>query len=182
MVRRKIYIVVSLSFFMGVLYAFFWPALNAAVPNSTIASEEAIAMARRETKMLDDLYKTAIVTVTDIYVKDESSVAAASAFRPIFKAMKDAKHHEVRLVDGLGEPIGADNVPRDEFEKAAMKEMLAGKASFERVEVVNGEPHLRTMTTLPMVMEKCILCHENYRGQKIVGGVAYVLPIHQPVK
>jgi Protein of unknown function (DUF3365) len=182
MVQRKTLLVASVTLVVGVLYALVWSALNAAAPNSSAASEDAIAAARRETKMLDDLYKTAIVTVTDIYVKDESSVAAATAFRPVFKTMKDAKHHEVRLVDGLGEPVGADNVPRDEFEKAAMKEMLAGKASFEKVEVINGTSHLRTMTTLPMVMEKCILCHENYRGKKIVGGVAYVVPIQQLAK
>ena len=96
--------------------------------------------------------------------------------------MKDAKHHEARLVDGLGQPVGADNVPRDDFEKAAMQEMLAGKASFEKVEIVDGVPQLRTMTILPMVMEKCILCHDNYRDKKIVGGVAYVVPIREVTK
>ncbi len=140
-------------------------------------SEASVGAARRETKMLDDLYKTAIVTVTDIYVEDATSTAAATAFRPVFKAMKDAKHHEARLVDGLGDPINPDNAARDTFEKEAMKAILAGQASYERVETVDGTAQLRTMTTLPMVMEKCVLCHDNYQGKKTVGGISYVVPI-----
>jgi Protein of unknown function (DUF3365) len=181
-IHAKTWLLASVGIAVGGLSFAAWSALNAAAPNGITSSDGAIAAARRETKMLDDLYKTAIVTVTDIYVKDESSVAAATAFRPVFKAMKDAKHHEARLVDGLGQPVGADNVPRDDFEKEAMKKMLAGEASYEKVEVVNGIPQLRTMTTLPMVMEKCILCHDNYRDKKIVGGVAYVVPIREVIK
>ncbi len=181
-IQLKSWLFASVGIVIGGLSFAAWSTLNAAAPDGITASEGAIAAARRETKMLDDLYKTAIVTVTDIYVKDESSVAAATAFRPVFKAMKDAKHHEARLVDGLGQPVGADNVPRDDFEKAAMKEMLAGKATFEKVEVVDGVPQLRTMTILPMVMEKCILCHDNYRDKKIVGGVAYIVPIREVTK
>jgi hypothetical protein len=150
-----------------------WPSLPAADPASTAAVDSA----RRETKMLDTLYKTAIVSVTDFYVEDETSTAAATSFKPVFKAMKDNQYHEVRLVDGLGEAINPDNSPRDDFEKEAMKAMLAGEASFERVETVDGKSQLRTMTTLPMVMQKCVLCHENYRDKKIIGGVAYVVPI-----
>jgi hypothetical protein len=26
-------------------------------------------------------------------------------------------------------------------------------------------------------MDKCIMCHDNYQGQKIVGGLGYVVPI-----
>lgn len=152
-----------------------WSAVPA--EESKAPGEAAIAAARRETKMLDDLYKTAIVTVTDIYVEDATSTAAATAFRPVFKAMKDAKHHEARLVDGLGDPINPDNAPRDDFEKAAVKAMLAGEAGYEKVEMIDGKAQLRTMTILPMVMEKCVLCHDNYRDKKIVGGVAYIVPI-----
>jgi hypothetical protein len=138
---------------------------------------EQLQAARQTTRMLDDLYKTAIVTVTDIYVEDATSVAAATAFQPVFRAMKQAKHHEVRLVDGLGDPINPDNAAADPFEKEAVRAMMAGQATFEKVETIEGQAYLRTMTSLPMVMEKCVLCHENYRGQKLVGGVSYKLPL-----
>jgi len=135
--------------------------------------------ARRETKMLDTLYKTAIVSVTQTYVEDDSSTAAITTFQPVLKAMKDGKWHEVRLVDGLGEPINPDNAPKDAFEKRAIKEMLAGMEVVDEVEMIDGQEFLRTMTILPMALDKCVLCHENYRGKKIVGGVSFQVPLNR---
>ncbi len=172
----------KLSVVLGVLGASLGSAWLA--PGMTMVRVDAVEptaaqlqAARQTTKMLDDLYKTAIVTVTDIYVQDATSVAAATAFQPVFRAMKQAKHHEVRLVDGLGDPINPDNAAADSFEKEAVRAMMAGQATFEKVETSEGQVYLRTMTSLPMVMEKCVLCHENYRGQKLVGGVSYKLPL-----
>ena len=138
-----------------------------------------VRSARRETKMLDTLYKTAIVSVTQTYVVDDSSTAAFTTFQPVVKAMKDGKWHEVRLVDGLGEPINPDNSPKDAFEKRAMQEILAGKDFVDEVEKIDGQEYLRTMTILPMALEKCVLCHENYRGKKIVGGVSFQVPLNR---
>lgn len=139
--------------------------------------DPAVKRAQRETKMLDDLYKNAIVLITKHYVEESSDLAAGSAFKALFKTMKDSGWHEVRLVDGLGEPINDENIPQDDFEKAAIKAILEGKPSYEQIETRDGKRVLRTVTALPMVMDKCILCHENYRDKKIVGGLGYVLPI-----
>jgi hypothetical protein len=139
--------------------------------------DPAVKRAQRETKMLDDLYKNAIVLITKHYVEESSDLAAGSAFKALFKTMKDSGWHEVRLVDGLGKPINDENIPQDDFEKAAIKAILDGKPSYEQVETRDGKRVLRTVTSLPMVMAKCILCHENYRDKKIVGGLGYVLPI-----
>jgi len=146
---------------------------------STNEKDRNIRRARRETKMLDTLYKTAIVSVTQTYVQDDSSTAAITTFQPVLKAMKENKWHEVRLVDGLGDPINPENSPNDAFEKKAIQEMLAGKEMIDSVEMIDGKEVLRTMTILPMALDKCILCHENYRGKKIVGGVSYRVPIAQ---
>ena len=144
-----------------------------------IEKDRNLRSARRETKMLDTLYKTAIVSVTQTYVVDDSSTAAITTFQPVLKAMKDGKWHEVRLVDGLGEPINPENSPKDAFEKRAIREMLAGKESVDSVEQIDGKDVLRTMTILPMALDKCVLCHENYRGKKIVGGVSYQVPLNR---
>jgi len=146
-------------------------------PQTDKEKERTVSSARRETKMLDTLYKTAIVSVTQTYVQDDSSVAAITTFAPVLKAMKENKWHEVRLVDGLNDPINPENSPKDEFEKSAMREILAGKSLVESVAEVDGKRVLRTMTVLPMALDKCVLCHANYQGKKIVGGVAYQVPL-----
>ena len=148
--------------------------LSAADPKP---ADPAIKRAQRETKMLDELYKNAIVLITTHYVEESSDLPAGSAFRALFKTMKDSGWHEVRLLDGLGEPINDENTPQDDFEKAAIKAILDGQPSYEQVETQDGKRVLRTVTSLPMVMAKCVMCHENYRDKKIVGGLGYTLPI-----
>ena len=157
----------------------FWHYAAGNDPQAASEKERNIRSARRETKMLDTLYKTAIVAVTQTYVEDDSSTAAITTFQPVLKAMKAGNWHEVRLVDGLGEPINPENSPKDVFEKRAIKEMLAGKDMIDSVEMIGGKEFLRTMTILPMALEKCVLCHDNYRGKKIVGGVSFQVPLNR---
>jgi len=153
-----------------------WQMGQGATPEET-KEDSALLRTRRETKMLDDLYKNAIVLVTKHYVNENSDLAAGSAFKVLFKTMKDNGWHEVRLLDGLGQPLNEENLPQDDFEKAGIKAMLDGKASYEKVETRDGKRYLRTITTLPMVMDKCVMCHENFKDKKIVGGLGYTLPI-----
>ena len=48
----------------------------------------AVARTRQQVLMLDDLYKTAIVAITEHYVNDPSILSAASAAKVLFAAMK----------------------------------------------------------------------------------------------
>ena len=162
---------------LGVSCCWHFATGNGPEPTDGNESARNLRRARRETEMLDTLYKTAIVSVTQTYVENDSSTAAITTFQPVLKAMKDGKWHEVRLVDGLCDPINPDNSPKDDFEKRAINEMLAGKERIDAVEKINGNDVLRTMTILPMALDKCVLCHENYRGKKIVGGVSYQVPL-----
>ena len=73
-----------------------------------------------------------------------------------------------------------DNIPRKGFEQDAMKALLAGASTYERVVKKEGKQYLRYATAIPVVMEKCIMCHESYRdvpkGQAI-GSLSYTIPI-----
>ena len=77
--------------------------------------------------MLDDVYKSAVVLITDKYVNDENDFAAGSAAIALFKAVKEKGWHEVKLLDVSGEPYNDENVAKDDFEKEAVQKLKAGK-------------------------------------------------------
>lgn len=141
--------------------------------------DPAVERTRKQTKMLDDLYKTAIVLITQHYVKGEEP-AAAVAGKLLWKEMKAKGHHEVRLLDATGDPIEATNIANDDFEKNALKEILAGKASVDQVIEKEGKKYLRTATIVPVVMEKCTSCHPHYKDVpkgKAIGALFYIVPV-----
>ncbi len=154
-------------------------AVNAAFTTED-AKDPAVERARREVKMLDDIYKTAIVLVTEHYVKDDTSLAAGSAFKALFEAVGKKGWHEVRLVDATGHPYSDENLPKAGFEKDAIKQLLEGKPAVDKVVVEGEKKFLLAATAIPVVMEKCILCHENYKDApegKAIGALSYKVPI-----
>jgi hypothetical protein len=143
-------------------------------------ADAAVERARREVRMLDDIYKTSIVLITQHYVKDDNDLPAGSAFKALFDAVKEKGWHEVRLLDATGEPYSDLNVPKQGFEKRAIKELLAGKASVDEVVTEDGKKYLLAATAIPVVMDKCIMCHENYRNVekgKAIGALSYKVPV-----
>ncbi len=143
-------------------------------------AEAAVERARREVRMLDDIYKTSIVLITEHYVKNDTDLPAGSAFKALFAAVKEKGWHEVRLVDATGHPYSDLNLPKQGFEKRAIKELLAGKASVDEVVTEDGKKYLLAATAIPVVMDKCIMCHENYRGVekgKAIGALSYKVPV-----
>ncbi len=144
------------------------------------ADDAALARTRKQVQMLDDLYKTAIVLVTEHYVDESSDLAAGAAFQKLFEAMRKKGHHDVRLLDATGQPYDEDNLPRDDFEKAAIAALKAGKPTYEQVVTQNGKQFLKLATPIPVVMQKCTLCHPAYEkvasGQPI-GALGYTIAI-----
>jgi len=152
--------------------------LPAAAPDEV--SEAAVERARREVRMLDDLYKSAVVLITENYVNEESDLAAGSAAIALFDAMKKKGWHEVRLLDVTGEPIDEDNLAQDDFERTAIEKLKAGKPYYDRIEMRDGKPQLRAATPIPVVLKKCTMCHDHYNDAKPgepIGALAYTLPI-----
>jgi len=138
---------------------------------------------RKTVKMLDDIYKGGIVAITQNYVNDEDAIPAGTAFKEVFRAAEKNGWHKVRLVDGLGEPINEENAPQDAFEKKALAALVAGESQW--VEQIDegkkkGKRTLRVATPIPVVFDKCIMCHDNYAdvpaGQAI-GALTYSIEI-----
>jgi hypothetical protein len=112
----------------GALWA--WPAAAADDKKAAAGAEPdkaAVERAKEQARMLDELYKTAVVGITKTYVAQQGDTPAATVAKQVFAAMKKGKHHTARLVDATGEPKDAENVPATAFEKKAVEEFKAGK-------------------------------------------------------
>ena len=144
-------------------------------------SDPSLQRTRKTVRMLDDIYKGGIVAITDNYVNDKDAIPAGTAFKQIFAAAEAKGWHKVRLVDGLGEPLNEENAPEDSFEKKALKALVAGNTSwFESIETEGEKRVLRVATPVPVVFEKCIMCHDNYDGVpkgQAIGALTYKIDI-----
>lgn len=144
------------------------------------AGDPALQRTRKQVRMLDDLYKGMIVTVTENYVHDDKDLAAGDAFQAIFKVMNDKGYHQVRLLDGTGQPYDDDNTPRKGFEQKAVKAIVGGEGWYEEESQQDGKRVLHVATAVPVVMKKCIMCHEHYADVpegKAIGALSYTIEI-----
>lgn len=143
-------------------------------------SDPALERTRKTVRMLDDIYKTVVVLITQHYVNDENDLPAGSAAIALFDAIKKKGWHEVRLLDVAGDPIEEKNTAKDDFEKEAVAQLRKGKKYFERVVMKKNQRYLRAATAIPVVLKKCIMCHENYADAKpgeAIGALSYTIRI-----
>jgi hypothetical protein len=142
----------------------------------------AIERARKTGRILAEVYKNAVVLITDKYVNKEGDFAAGSAVVLLFKNVSKSGNQNVRLLDVTGDPYEPENVAKDAFEKEAVKKIKGGASFYDEVvKKDNGKYELRAMTNVPVVMDKCILCHAHYADAKKkgenIGAISYRIPI-----
>jgi hypothetical protein len=135
--------------------------------------------ARKTVRMLDDVYKTYIVLITEEYVDDPSVLPAATLSKRVFKSMNKKGWHKARLLDATGTPFNPENNPKDEFERDAINAMISGKTYFEKIEKIEGKDHLRAVTSVHAVMKGCISCHPSSRVGDLLGGIAYNIALEE---
>ncbi len=135
-----------------------------------------VERARETVKMLDDLYKTAVVGITQTYVEKQADVPAATLAKQVFAAMHKKGYHNARLIDATGKPKNKENLPSTPFEKKAVSEMKAGKTYVEEIGEVDGKPVLRAATVVPSVMKQCAYCHGG-KENRLLGTIVYEIPI-----
>src|SRR4051794_38061572 len=96
------------------------PCFSADPADPTSGDDPALDRARAQAMMLDDLFKVAVVDITNRY----DGPPAAKVAKTIFAAAKDKKYFNARLLDATGSPQNEANVARDDFEKRAAKAMV----------------------------------------------------------
>jgi Protein of unknown function (DUF3365) len=140
----------------------------------------AVERARKTVHMLDDVYKSTIVLITDKYVNDKKDYPAGRAAIKLFSDISKKGSHEVRLIDATGDPNSARNVAKDDFDKRGIAQLKAGKEFYDEVVHKDDKPYLRAITPVPVVMEKCIMCHDHYKNARKgepIGALTYTVPI-----
>lgn len=143
-------------------------------------NKKAIERSRRTVQTLDNIFKQTIVLVTDKYVNDDGDFAAGSAAVLLFKNISDGSDNTIRLLDATGDPYESENVAKDKFEKEGIKKLKAGATTVDEVVTQDGKHYLRALTPVPVVMEKCIMCHAHYADVKKgepIGAISYTVPI-----
>ena len=101
------------------------PPLRADGPDA----DPALERTRQQVKMLDELYKNAVVSITNKY----DGPPAIKVAKDVFAAMEKSGWHKAKLVDASGSPQNEANLPQTDFEKRAAEAMRAGKPYFEEV-------------------------------------------------
>ncbi len=142
--------------------------------------EASVKRARKTVRMLDDVYKTAIVLITDKYVKTKKDYPAGRAAVVWLNEIGKKGWPRARLIDVSGEPYSEKNVAEDDFEKEGVKRLKGGKDYYEKVVSKDGKSYLRAMTAIPVVSKRCVMCHENYKKAKkgeAIGALSYTVPL-----
>ena len=136
-------------------------------------ADPALARARREVKMLDELYKTAVVSITEKYQRGQPAIMVA---KDIFKVMEDGRYHSAKLVDASQAPLGVDTEPATDFEKRAAEAMREGETYVEEVAGEGDDRRLLAATIVPAVHPRCAACHGVEVGD-LLGFIRYEIPI-----
>ncbi len=160
----------------GLAVALACGALAARAGDKVKPDDAAVERTRTTVKMLDDLYKTAVVSITENYVENQYQAPAAMVAKDIFKAMKGKAWHEARLIDTTGRPKNKENLPQNDFEKKAVEKLKSGAVYYEEVAEKDGKPVLRAATPVPVVMKQCTFCHNKKEGA-LIGALVYEVPI-----
>ena len=135
--------------------------------------DAALERTRAQVKMLDDLFKVAVVDITNRY----DGPPAAKVAKAIFAAAREKEYFNAKLLDATGSPQNEANVPGDDFEKKAAQVMVKGKTYFEQiVESGSGHRRLRAATVVPASRQAVRTLPRGQAGD-LLGFLSYDVPI-----
>jgi hypothetical protein len=140
-------------------------------------ADPALERTREQVKMLDDLYKNAVVSITKSYVGKQDKQPAIAVAKDVFGAMRKQGWHSAKLVDSTGEQLNESNAPKTDFEKEAARVISLDKPYFDRVVGEGKDRRLLAATAVPVVMQKCADCHDHKKVGEVLGFIRYDIPI-----
>lgn len=137
------------------------------------SDDPGLERARQEIQMLDALYKNAVISITERYQRGQPAIMVA---KDVFGAMRQAGHHDAKLIDATESPLGVDNDPQSDFERRAARAMRTGESYIEEVVTDGVDRRLLAATVVPAVHKRCAECHGVQEGE-LLGFIRYEIPI-----
>lgn len=138
-----------------------------------------VEVARDRAKLMHDIYSATLEVMHHRYFHREKSVVPARAMEDVFDEMKLNSKSEARWIAVNLRAMSIDHEPETEFEKHAVREIVAGKSDVETIE--GG--YLRRATVIPL-HEGCISCHEGTFRQPTktpkFAGLVISIPVTTP--
>jgi len=159
------------------------PAVNGAASGSPVPMMKANpesrlpsrSEARERAELLHDVVRDTLRVVHHAYYReDEGLPIPAAALKDVFGEIATRRKVELRWLVVDAQAMNVDHNPRNEFEKAAVKSLLAGEASYEQAD----RETFRYAAVIPLTSE-CLKCHlPNRRSTKArKAGLIISMPI-----
>lgn len=138
-----------------------------------------VEVARDRAKLMHDIYSATLEVMHHRYFHREKSVVPARAMEDVFDEIKLNSKSEARWIAVNLRAMSIDHEPETEFEKHAVREIVAGKSDVETIE--GG--YFRRATVIPL-HEGCISCHEGTFRQPTktpkFAGLVISIPVTTP--
>jgi hypothetical protein len=125
--------------------------------------------ARRLVRMMDDIYKHAVMATHKMYVQDAGTPSAITWAKQVLPQVEAKGWPRAHIFSATGRPLHPDNEPQDDFERAAVRGFQAGKSA---VEAVEGDT-LRYASEIRVTDRSCLMCHVRNHEGDLLGGVSY---------
>ena len=116
-----------------------------------------VAVARERAQLMHRIYAATLDVMHDRYFHDSRAVVPARAMEDVFAEMARQSQVEARWISVNTRAMSLSHEPQNEFEKAAAKEIAAGKEEYELVE--NG--YYRRAGAIPLAAG-CVNCHAGF--------------------
>ena len=140
---------------------------NAATPDAPaseaqdrVTARVPIAVARDRAKLMHDIYTTTLDVMHDRYFHADRAVVPARAMEDVFSALEVQTGSKANWISVNLKAMSINHEPQTEFEKRAVREIVAGETEIEVIE----EGFYRRASAIRMA-GGCLSCHAGFFNQ-----------------
>lgn len=135
-------------------------------------------VARDRARLTHDLVADTLDVVHHHYFRREASVLPARALDDVFAKIEKRSDAKVKWIAVNTPAMNIDHEPKSKFEKAAAKELAAGKAEYSRVE----DGYYLRAAPIPLGAG-CVRCHTKFTTEAVklplLAGLVVAIPVNE---